>query len=306
MGPRTNRLCRLLSHRLRRALHSRVTLVLGVLVTMAVPALTLPRLPEVALWPVVLGLVPWLVGKYVLCPLRWRALTDADLGRWWHLRAYAEAELFGLMTPGHVGADLWRLKRLTGTGLGREASVVSVGMDRLVGAVGLAVFVAFAGTALPVHLLWPALGAVSVGVLVVLVVRRFRPRWLPGRPTLPRPRQLVHGLLLSACYQLSIAALLLGTVSATGHVLEPLAVLGAFGASQLAGAVPGPNGASPRDAALVVALVALGLPVMAAVAAVGLKAALAWLPALSLGGASLFFTRRAHRAALTATMGTAA
>jgi glycosyltransferase 2 family protein len=63
--------------------------------------------------------------------------------------------------------------------------------------------------------------------------------------------------------------------------------------------VPGPNGASPRDAALVLALVAMGLPMMAAVAAVALKAAVAWLPALSLGGASLFFTRRDHRATLT-------
>lgn len=288
-----------LSRRLSRVLHSRVTLLLGVLVTLAIPAFTLPHLPEVAFWPVVLGLLPWILGKYVLCPLRWRALTDADLGRWWHLRAYAEAELLGLMTPGHVGADLWRLKRLTGTGLERGAALVSVGMDRLVGAIGLAVFVAFAGTALPTHLLWPAFGAVAVGLVVFLLVRRFKPEWLPGRPALPRPRQLAHGLLLSAGYQLSIAALLLGTVSATGHALDPLAVLGAFGASQLAGAVPGPNGASPRDAALVLALVAMGLPMMAAVAAVALKAAVAWLPALSLGGASLFFTRRNHRATLT-------
>ena len=61
--------------------------------------------------------------------------------------------------------------------------------------------------------------------------------------------------------------------------------------------VPGPNGASPRDGALVVALVALGVPVVAAAGAVALKAALAWLPALVLGGASLVLTRRALRAA---------
>ena len=90
-------------------------------------------------------------------------------------------------------------------------------------------------------------------------------------------------------YQLSIAGLLLGTVAATGHTLSPLAVLGAFGASQLAGAVPGPNGASPRDGALVVALAALGVPWEAAAAAVALKAALAWLPALP-WAASAFFS----------------
>jgi hypothetical protein len=101
--------------------------------------------------------------------------------------------------------------------------------------------------------------------------------------------------VLSAGYQVSIAALLLGTLGATGHTLSPLELLGAFGASQLAGAVPGPNGASPRDGALVVALVAMGIPWVAAAAAVTLKAALAWLPALLLGGASLLVARRAGR-----------
>ena len=144
-----------------------------------------------------------------------------------------------------------------------------------------------------------ALGVGAAVVVGALVVRRVRPDWLPSKP-LPRPRQLAHALLLSTGYQLSIAALLLGTVAATGHTVSPLAVLGAFGASQLAGAVPGPNGASPRDAALVVALVALGVPWLAATAAVTLKAAVAWLPALALGGISLLLTRRALRAAASA------
>jgi hypothetical protein len=73
--------------------------------------------------------------------------------------------------------------------------------------------------------------------------------------------------------------------------VSPVAVLGAFGASQLAGAVPGPNGASPRDGALAMGLVAAGVPWAAAVAAVTLKAALAWLPGLALGGTSLLMGR---------------
>lgn len=284
---------------LRALLHSRVVLAIGVAISVAVPAVTLPRLPHVAVWPVLLGLLPWVIGKYVLCPLRWRALTDAGLSRRWHLRAYAESELLGLLTPGHVGADVWRLHRLTRSGLPRGDALVSVGTDRFVGAVGLAVFVAFAGAALPTRMLLVAVGVGAAVVVGALVVRRVRPDWLPSKP-LPRPRQLAHALLLSTGYQLSIAALLLGTVAATGHTVSPLAVLGAFGASQLAGAVPGPNGASPRDAALVVALVALGVPWLAATAAVTLKAAVAWLPALALGGISLLLTRRALRAAASA------
>jgi len=279
--------------RLRAVLTSRAVLVLGVAVSVLVPVLTLPRLPEVTVWPLLLGLVPWVVGKYLLCPLRWRALTDAGLTRRWHIRAYAESELLGLLTPGHVGADLWRLKRLTGAGLGRGDAVLSVGADRLVGALGLAAFVAFAGTALPLHLLLPVVSVSVVALAVVLVLRQVRPGLLPSRP-LPPPRTLAHALLLSAAYQLSIAALLVGAIAATGHTVSPWVVLGAFGASQLAGAVPGPNGASPRDGALVVGLVAAGVPWAAAAAAVTLKAALAWLPALGLGGASLLVARRQH------------
>lgn len=282
--------------RLRAALHSRVVLVLGVLVAVAVPVLTLPRLPSVSLVPVLLGLVPWIVGKYLLCPLRWRALTGGDLSRRWYLRAYAESELLGLFTPGHGGADVWRMQRLTHTGMTRPDAIASVGIDRFVGAIGLTAFVAFAGTALPTRMLLVALGIGAVLVVAALVLRRVRPGLMPSRP-LPPPKVLLHGLLLSALYQLSVAALLLGALAATGHTLSPLQLLGAFGASQLAGAVPGPNGASPRDGALILGLAALGVPFVAAAAAVTLKAALAWLPALLLGGVSLVATRRALKAA---------
>ena len=30
--------------------------------------------------------MPWVIGKYLLCPLRWHALTRAGLSRWWHER----------------------------------------------------------------------------------------------------------------------------------------------------------------------------------------------------------------------------
>lgn len=284
---------------LRTILHSRLVLVLGIAIAVAVPALTLPRLPHVSLLPVALGLLPWVIGKYLLCPLRWRVLTDAGLSRRWHIRAYAESELLGLLTPGHVGADVWRIRRLSRTGMSGADSLASVGLDRLVGAIGLAAFVAFAGAALPLRMLIVAFGFAVAAVIAGLIVRRVRPDLMPRRP-LPRPKMLARALLLSAGYQLSIAALLLGAVSATGYAVSPLALLGAFGASQLAGAVPGPNGASPRDAAFVVALVALGVPWMAAAAAVTVKAVVAWLPALVLGGISLILTRRAVRGAATA------
>jgi hypothetical protein len=239
----------------------------------------------------VLGLIPWVVGKYLLCPLRWRAVTGAGLSKWWHIRAYAESELLGLLTPGHVGADIWRMRRLTHTGLGRGDALTSVGLDRLVGALGLTALVAFASATLPLRMLLVSLGSAVAALVVVVVIGRVRPSWLP-RHRLPSTKQLVHGLFLSAVYQLTIAGLIMGVVGATGNTVSPFALIGAFGATQLAGAVPGPNGASPRDGALVIALVAIGVPWVAATAAVTLKAALAWLPALALGGVSLIITRR--------------
>jgi hypothetical protein len=279
---------------LRSLAQSRPVIVVGVVVSVLVPAVTLPRLPEVSPWPLVLGVLPWVLGKYVLCPLRWRALTSVPRSRRWHVRAFAEGELLGLLTPGHVGSDVWRVHRLTATGLGRGDAVVSVAADRLVGALGLTAFVVFAGATLPLRMAAVAAAVAVLALVAALVVRRMRPDLLPLGP-LPPPRQLARAFVLSAGYQLSIAALLMGTIDATGHDLSPLAVLGAFGASQLAAVVPGPNGASPRDGALIAALVALGIPWQAALAAVSLKAAVAWLPALAFGGVSLLLARRAVR-----------
>lgn len=281
-------------HHLRTFAQSRLALVACIVLAVTVPAVTLPRLPHVTMWPVLLGLIPWIVGKYVLCPLRWRAVTVMPLSRWWHIRAYAEAELLGLLTPAYVGGDLWRIRRLNRAGLTAPDALGSVGLDRLVGAMGLTAFVVFAGATLPTRMLVVALGVGALAVAAALVLRQVRPELMP-RHVLPPPRQLAVALALSAMYQLTIAALLLGAVSATGHPLSPWALLGAFGASQLAGAVPGPHGASPRDAAFVLALVALGVPWIAAAGAVTLKATLAWAPALLLGGVSLLVTRHAAR-----------
>ncbi len=280
---------------IRKALHSRVVLVLGLVVAVAVPAVTAPRLPHLNPWPLVAGLVPWVLGKYGLCALRWRAVATTAAGapapRRWYLRAHAESELLGLLTPGHVGADVWRVKRLTGAGVARGDAVLSVAVDRFAGAVGLAVFMAFAATRLPTEVVVATVGAGVVVVVAIVLTRRWRPRWLPSGP-LPSPRQFALALVLAAGYQLTIAGLLLGAIAATGHTLSPIQVLAAFGASQAAAAVPGVNGASPRDGALVVALVSFGLPWVAAAAAVTVRAALAWLPALALGGASLWVLRR--------------
>lgn len=272
--------------RLSRILHNRPLQAVALLAALAVSAWSFDRVPHASWQPALLGLVPWVFGKYVLCPLRWHALSVSGKSRRWHLRAYAESELIGLASPAHVGADLWRMHRLQSCGLTRACSLAEVGLDRLVGAIGLAVFVVVAGATLPPRLLAVAAALALVAVLVGVAVHRARPGLLAGRP-LPPPRVLVKGVLISMAYQLSILGMLVGTIAAMGEQVHPLALLGVFGASQVAGIIPGVHGASPREGALVVGLASLGVAWQAAIGAVALVAVLAWLPALLLGGASL-------------------
>jgi hypothetical protein len=261
-----------------------------VAVVLVVSLWNINRVPVAAPLPVLLGLLPWAVGKYVLCPLRWHAISVSGRSRWWHLRAYAEGELLGLLSPLHAGADLWRVHRLREVGMRRPAAVAEAALDRLIGAVAVAVAVALTGSTLPGQVL-VALAAIVAGALAVaLLVRVRRPDLFAHRP-LPQPGILLRGLLLSLGYQATILGLLVGAVTAVGHPVGPLRLVAVFGASQVAGIVPGVSGASPRDGALAVGLVSLGLPWTSALAAVALVAVLAWPPAMVLGGGSLALRR---------------
>ena len=273
---------------------SPVVRVVAVVLAATVALVNLNHLPRIDVEPVLYGLLPWVVGKYVLCPLRWHGISASGQSRRWHLRAYAEGELLGLLTPGHAGADLWRAHRLRQVGLDRPSAFADVALDRLLGAIGLTVFVVLAGTALPARVMCAAVAIAALVLIAALVVRRRRPGLLAHRPR-PPARKLVQGLALSICYQLSIMGLLLGGLSATGHTVAPLTLLGVFGASQAAGIVPGVQGAGPKEGALVAGLVALGIPFRSALGAVSLVSIAAWAPALLLGGGCLLLRRHLAR-----------
>lgn len=280
--------------RLQRVLHLRSVRVGALLVAIAVAWFNAKRLPSVSVLPVMLGLLPWVVGKYVLCPLRWHAISASGQTRRWHLRVYAESELIGMLSPAHSGADLWRAHRLhVGATMDRPSAYAEVALDRLIGAVALAAFVVLAGATLPVQVMLAAVAIAAVVLLVALVVRRHRPGLLADRPR-PPLRAMVHGFVLSLGYQLTVMGLLLGGLAATGHTVSPVALLGVFGASQVAGIIPGVQGAGPREGALVAGLMALGVPARAALGAVSITAVVAWLPALVLGGGCLLAGRIAH------------
>lgn len=264
----------------------------GVLFVAVVVSLwNIDRVPDMSLLPAVAGLLPFAVGKYLLCPLRWHALSGSGRGRRWHLRAYAESEVLGLASPWHAGADLWRVHRLEGTGLRRSAAVAEVALDRFVGAAGLIAAVAVSGVTMPPLVLAVAAGAAVVVLLVAVLVRRSRPG-LAGRWPWPTPKVFAAGVLLSVGYQVSIAALLIGSLHAVGESVSPLQLIAVFGASQLAGVLPGVHGAGPREGALVAGLAAIGVSWTEAFGAVALTALLYWVPALLIGGTLLFLRWR--------------
>lgn len=274
----------------QRVRRSRWTSVFAVGLAATVAAWQVTRLPDATLPPALLGLAVFTVGKYVLCPLRWHSLSVSGRGRPWHLRVYAESEVIGMLSPANAGADLWRIHQLHKIGMDRPHAVMDVGLDRMVGAVGLTVFSVAGGAALPRGFALAAIGIGTTAVVIGFVVKRRRPSLVAGRP-MPPKRHLLRGVALSMAYQASMIALLLGTVGAVGQAVDPLQLAGVFGASQLAGVIPGVHGASPRDGALVAGLVALGLPFDAAIGAISLSAVLRWLPALLLGGTCLFIRR---------------
>jgi hypothetical protein len=273
--------------------------ITALVVASAVSLWSFHRVPGASWEPAILGLLPWVVGKYLLCPMRWHSLSTGGRTRRWYLRTYAESELLGLASPGHIGADLWRMHRLrSDAGMAGPCAVAEVALDRLIGALGLTVFVVLAGATLPPQLLLAAVGIAAIVLALALVAHRRRPDLLAARP-LPPMRVALKGTVLSVGYQMTIIGLLMGTVGAMGGHPSPMALLGVFGASQVAGIVPGVNGASPRDGALVVGLATMGISWSAAVGAVALTALLAWLPAALLGGGS-FALRRLSRRAITA------
>jgi hypothetical protein len=249
------------------------------------------RVPHTEVLPAVVGLLPFAIGKYVLCPLRWHAISTSGRSRRWHLRAYAESEILGIISPWHAGADLWRVHRLETIKVRRSSAVAEVALDRFIGAVGLVAAVVVTGVTLPWTVLLVALGAAAAVLAAALVVRRRRPS-LAVRWPWPSPKVFAFGILMSIGYQATILGLLMGAIDAVGGPIPGLQLVAVFGASQVAGVLPGVHGASPRDGALVAGLASIGVSWTEALGAVALTALLYWVPALLIGGTCMFLRWR--------------
>lgn len=270
--------------RLRRLAGNRWLRLAAAVVPLAVSIGVLTRVPRISVLPLLPAVAVWAVGKYLLCPVRWLLVSRNGRGLWWHVRAYAEGELLGLASPGHVGADLWRAGRLVNAGMEALHAGGVIAVDRLIGGVALVLTGAVVGVTLPAAVAVPVFVVVAVAAVVIVVVRRRRPAI--GRAW-PGFRAAAAGVGLSMLYQVTAVALLVGAVRATGHGAGPLTLAALYAGSQLATLLPGLNGLSAREGALAAALVSTGAPWPAALGAVALVALVAWGPATLLGGSSL-------------------
>jgi uncharacterized membrane protein YbhN (UPF0104 family) len=270
--------------RARRSLM--IALRLVPLVGIVVAVGTWSHLPHMRLEPALVGLACWTVGNYLFCPLRWRAVSTRGKSLKWYARVYAEGELLGMLTPQHAGADLWRIRQLVAGGAEKGSAVVEVAADRLAGGVMIVALGIVAGMAIPAKW-WPVAGAVlAIMAGATYLTRRW---WHPRVKDVQRPKgwAFVRAAAISALYQLGYIGFVLGLVSAVGHHVSLVGTASVLGVSQAASLLPGVHGAGPREGAMTGGLVALGLPLAAAVSVVALGAALAWLPALVVGGGGL-------------------
>lgn len=279
--------------RLSRLAHSKWCIGAAVLFAIVMAASSWHMAPNAALLPMLAGLGCWTVGNYLLVPLRWHSLSASGQNRRWHLRVYAEGEILGLLSPAHAGTDLWRVHMLRTVGMDRPNAVVDVAADRLVGGIGVIAVAVVGGATLP----WQLVVACAAGAALVLGVGLLMKRKRPTLVALPPRRTLVRGVVVSLVYQACAIGLLMGTVAAVGHSVPPMDMLGLVGASQVAALIPGVHGAGPKEGALAAGLVALGVPLSAAIGAIALAGTLAWVPALLFGGLCHLQRRRARVAA---------
>lgn len=285
--------------RIRSLATNRAIRSLALVAAIAITVVNTWRVPSVSPWPLLIGLVPYALGKYILCALRWKSISSAGRPTGWYIRVYAEGDLLGLATPAHSGQDFWRVSRLHKHGMTRTAAITEVAIDRLVGAIGLTVFVIATSLSLPVKMMAVAIAVAALVLAAALFIRHRHPDLLRQRP-MPPTRTVVAGVLLSLAYQATAIVMLMQTLAAVGQSVPLLQLLAVAGASHVAGMLPGIHGAGPREGALVAGLVALGVPVRSALGAVSLSSLVVWLPAIGLGGTFLLLREIARRSAASA------
>jgi glycosyltransferase 2 family protein len=113
-----------------------------------------------------------LLGQAGLCTARWRLLLESARSRpnfSDSYRAFLEGAFFNEALPSTVGGDAWRVLRWRAAGVSLRAAAASVFMDRLSGAMGVAILAILASLLLSRHGV-EAYWTLSVFLLSTLIV----------------------------------------------------------------------------------------------------------------------------------------
>jgi glycosyltransferase 2 family protein len=232
--------------------------------------------------------VAGLVLVHVIAAAAWRRLlrelAGVSLGWRSTLRLYYGAQVFGTVTPGNLGADVYRVVAVGGASRAQLAQPVL--LQRLTSVVALVCLGVAGGMVLPIPWLRPyLLPAVviggTVGLLGGALVRPDTSGWLgravrrlgwsshatPGT----RLRSAIRdGLGLGLVFHgasLVLGLVLVRAVDASATE-APWLVLGALAVARVSLAVPiSPNGIGVQEGLLAVLFVQLGLPAETAIAA---------------------------------------
>jgi uncharacterized membrane protein YbhN (UPF0104 family) len=230
--------------------------------------------------PAVIGLV----AVQALGALAWWAISRALRGGampWGEtLRLYYVAQGLGALTPGNLGADVYRVAAGTRDerAPGWRVRLVAIVVQRVtstlalvcLGLAGFLVLPSAAAPSLPLFLIG-ALLAIGSAVLIWLISRRRS--WLPDQDgSSPPTRRLAEaggiGLLLGAAFH--IVAIGLGglLVASVTRVTDPLPILGCLAIARLSILLPiSPSGLGIQEGALSLLFMQIGLPAETALAA---------------------------------------
>lgn len=264
--------------------------------------------------PAVFGLV--LV--HVVAATAWRRLlrelTGVSLGWATTLRVYYAAQVFGTVTPGNVGADVYRVVAV-GSGAGRSQLAQPVLLQRLTSVVAIVLLGLAGGIALPIPWLRPflVLAAILGGIAAAACAALLRPvpaggwigrlvsrlGWSPRVTPQSRLRSAIRdGLGLGLVFHgisLVLALVLVLAVDPT-TAGQGLLVLGALAVARMSLAVPiSPNGIGVQEGLLAVLFVQLGLSAEVAIAAALLNR-LGFLLTAGVGAVALAAPGQAQRA----------
>ncbi len=285
-------------------------LIIAVMAVVYDPTKVQQRFEEVN-WTIALPALLGLVLVHLLQVQSWRLLarylTNLEMPWRFAARAYYAGQAFGSLTPGNVGADVYRAYAVDRTQTGWRGALVPIISQRLLSYLGL-ILLAMAAVAATYAYGW----LIAIGALVCVAAASFvakaRGRLrIPGRPlerltsaflritaleTMPRLDQFLPSLVFALCFHaLSILLTYFLVLSVAGDV-SIVDAIGVLTLARLATMLPFvPYGLGLQEGAFVLVLPGIGVSAEAAIAA-SLLSRVALLGTIVVGVAAWLTTRR--------------